>query len=148
MCILLINFLSNFKSGELVSPFLWNFGLKCGIKNARDNQEVMQLNATFHHLSNVNYSAHNILVGNINYHYYYYYYYYYYYGCTALCWALSSFSVSWSYTHTAGLIGRVISPSQGLYLHTEQHKRTIKAHNTNIHASIVIRTHDPSVRAS
>jgi hypothetical protein len=40
-----------------------------------------------------------------------------------------------------GLLGRVISPSQGLYLHgTTQHRKT----RTNIHALSEIRTHDPS----
>jgi hypothetical protein len=40
-----------------------------------------------------------------------------------------------------GLLGRVISPSQGLYLHrTMQHRKT----RTNIHALSGIRTHDPS----
>jgi hypothetical protein len=40
-----------------------------------------------------------------------------------------------------GLFGRVISPSQGLYLHrTTQHRKTRK----NIHALSGIRTHDPS----
>jgi hypothetical protein len=58
------------------------------------------------------------------------------------------FSVSWSYTQSVGLLGRGISPSQDLYLHTEQHKHRINAHNTDIHASSEIRTHDPSVRAS
>jgi hypothetical protein len=40
-----------------------------------------------------------------------------------------------------GLLRRVISPSQGLYLHrTTQHRKT----RTNIHALSGIRTHDPS----
>jgi hypothetical protein len=51
------------------------------------------------------------------------------------------------FTQTVGLLGRVISPSQGRYLHTGQHKHRINAH-TDIHASNGIRTHDPSVRAS
>jgi hypothetical protein len=33
-----------------------------------------------------------------------------------------------------GLLGRGISPSQSLYLHTEQHIYIINAHNTDIHA--------------
>jgi hypothetical protein len=45
------------------------------------------------------------------------------------------------------LIGRVISPSQGRYLHAGQHKLRINVH-TDIHALSVIRTHDPSFRAS
>jgi hypothetical protein len=44
------------------------------------------------------------------------------------------------------LLGRGISPSQDRYLHTGQHKQRIKAH-TYIHASSVIRTHDPTERA-
>jgi hypothetical protein len=45
------------------------------------------------------------------------------------------------FRHMVGLLGRVISPSQGLYLHsTTQHKKT----RTNIHALSGIRTHDPS----
>jgi hypothetical protein len=36
-------------------------------------------------------------------------------------------------TQTFGLLGRVISPSQGRYLHTEQHDHRINAH-TDIHA--------------
>jgi hypothetical protein len=43
------------------------------------------------------------------------------------------------YTQSIGLLGLRISPSQGRYLHTEQHK-----HN---HASSRIRTHYPNVRA-
>jgi hypothetical protein len=40
-----------------------------------------------------------------------------------------------------GILGRVISPSQGLYLHrTTQHRKM----RTNIHALSGIRTHDPS----
>jgi hypothetical protein len=42
-----------------------------------------------------------------------------------------------------GLLGRVVSPSQGLCLNTGQHK-----HRINIHDLSGIRTHDPSVRAS
>jgi hypothetical protein len=49
------------------------------------------------------------------------------------------------YTQLVGLLGRGISPSQGRYLHTEQHKHRINAH-TDIHASSGIRTHDSSVR--
>jgi hypothetical protein len=51
------------------------------------------------------------------------------------------------FTQTVGLLGRVINPSQGRYLHTGQHKHKINAH-TDIHALSRIRTHDPSVRAS
>jgi hypothetical protein len=50
------------------------------------------------------------------------------------------------YTQSVGPHGQGISPSQGLYLNTEQHKHRINAH-TDIHALNGIRTHDPSVRA-
>jgi hypothetical protein len=71
-----------------------------------------------------------------------------YYSCTALrCCALDVFSVFWSYTQSVGLLWRGISPYQGLYLHTEQHKHRINAH-TDIHALSGVRTHDPGVRVS
>jgi hypothetical protein len=48
-----------------------------------------------------------------------------------------------------GLLGRVISPSQGLYLNTGQHKRRINAYtHQTIHALCGIRTHEPGFRAS
>jgi hypothetical protein len=50
------------------------------------------------------------------------------------------------FTQTVGLLGWVISPSQGHYLRTEQHKHRINSH-TDSHASSGIRTHDPSVWA-
>jgi hypothetical protein len=37
-------------------------------------------------------------------------------------------SVSWSFSQTVGLLGRVISSSQGLYLNTGQHKHRINAY--------------------
>jgi hypothetical protein len=58
-------------------------------------------------------------------------------------WILAAFSVSYSYTQSVGLHGLGISPSQGRYLHTEQHKHRI---DVDIHASSGIRTHGPSVR--
>jgi hypothetical protein len=51
------------------------------------------------------------------------------------------------FTQTVGLLGRVISPSQGRYLHTGQHKHRINAH-IDIHALSEIRTHSLSIRAS
>jgi hypothetical protein len=51
------------------------------------------------------------------------------------------------FTQSVGLLGRVISPSQGRYLLTGQHKRRINPH-TDIHALSWIWTHDPSVWAS
>jgi hypothetical protein len=51
------------------------------------------------------------------------------------------------FTQTVGLLGWVISPSQGRYLHTGWHKHRINVH-TDIHALSWIRTHDPSVQAS
>jgi hypothetical protein len=47
-----------------------------------------------------------------------------------------------------GLLGRVISSSQGLYLNRGQHKQNKNIHTPNIHALRGIRTHDPSFRAS
>jgi hypothetical protein len=45
------------------------------------------------------------------------------------------------FRHMVGLLGRVISPSQGIYLYgTTQHRKT----RTNIHTLSGIRTHDPS----
>jgi hypothetical protein len=82
------------------------------------------------------------------YYYYYYYYRYYYYCSTVLLWALCAFLVSSSYAQSVWILGRGISMSQGLYLHTEQHKHRINTHNTDIHALSGIRTHDPNVRAS
>jgi hypothetical protein len=71
-----------------------------------------------------------------------------YYGSTALCWTLAAFSVSLSYTQSVGLLGRGISPSQGLWLHKEEHKHRMKAGSTDISDLSEIRTHDHSVRAS
>jgi hypothetical protein len=48
------------------------------------------------------------------------------------------------FRHLVGLLGRGISPTQGLYLHrTTQHRKK----RTHIHASSGIRTLDPIVRA-
>jgi hypothetical protein len=46
----------------------------------------------------------------------------------SFCWTFAAFSVSWSYTQSVRLLGRGISPSQGRYLHTEEHKHRINAH--------------------
>jgi hypothetical protein len=51
------------------------------------------------------------------------------------------------FTQLVGLIGRVISPSQGRCLYIGQHKHRKNA-NTDIHVLSGIRTHDPRVRAS
>jgi hypothetical protein len=69
-------------------------------------------------------------------------------GCTAplgpgLC--FFSFMII---LHTVGLLGRVISSSQGLCIHTGQHKPRINTYTPNIHALSGIRSHDPSFRAS
>jgi hypothetical protein len=53
-----------------------------------------------------------------------------------------------NFSQTVGLLGRVISPSQSLYLNIGQHKQNKRIHTTNIHALSGIRTHDLSVRAS
>jgi hypothetical protein len=69
--------------------------------------------------------------------------------------ALSAHSGPWPFiqfrnhfSQTVGLLGRVISPSQGRYLHMGQHKENKRIHTPIIHALSGIRTHDPSVRAS
>jgi hypothetical protein len=49
------------------------------------------------------------------------------YVSTALCWAFFAFSVSWSFTQSIGLLRREISPSQGRYLHTGQHRHRINS---------------------
>jgi hypothetical protein len=51
------------------------------------------------------------------------------------------------FIQSVGLLVRVISPSQGRYLHAGQHKQRINVH-TDIHALSWTRTDDPSVRAS
>jgi hypothetical protein len=57
------------------------------------------------------------------------------------------FSFVLFFTQSVGFLGRVISSSQGRYLHTGHHKHRINAY-TDIHALSGIRAHDPSVRAS
>jgi hypothetical protein len=59
---------------------------------------------------------------------------------------LAAFQFLKYFTQTLGLPGRMISPSQGLYLHIEQHKHGINGHKTDIHVLCGIRTQDPSVR--
>jgi hypothetical protein len=51
------------------------------------------------------------------------------------------------FTQMVGLLGRVISPSQGHNLCTGQHKHRINA-DTDIHALSGIRTHIPSIQAA
>jgi hypothetical protein len=46
-----------------------------------------------------------------------------------------------------GHLGREISPTQGLYLHT-RHQKTTESSHTDIHAVSGIQTHDLSVSAS
>jgi hypothetical protein len=50
------------------------------------------------------------------------------YGSTALFWTLDAFWDFWSFTQSVGILRRRISPSQGRYLHTGQHKHRINAH--------------------
>jgi hypothetical protein len=51
------------------------------------------------------------------------------------------------FTQTVGLLGRVISQSQGCYLHTGQHKYRTNA-QTDVNALSGIRNHDLSLRTS
>jgi hypothetical protein len=46
-----------------------------------------------------------------------------------VCWSLSAFLVSSDHTQSVRLLGRRTSLTQGLYLHTGQHKRRTKARN-------------------
>jgi hypothetical protein len=52
------------------------------------------------------------------------------------------------FSQTVGLLGRVISPSQGRYLNRGQHKQNKRIRTPNISALSGVRTNDPSVRAS
>jgi hypothetical protein len=60
------------------------------------------------------------------------------YGCTALV-HVGHFFTFLFYTQSVGLLGRGISPSQGRYPHTEQHK--------HVHVYSEIRTNHLNVRA-
>jgi hypothetical protein len=51
------------------------------------------------------------------------------------------------FSEAVGLLGRVISPSQGLYLNKGKHKHNKRIHILNIHALSGIRIHDLSGRA-
>jgi hypothetical protein len=68
----------------------------------------------------------------------------YYYGSTAHCWALAAFSISWYYIQSVKLLGRGTSLSKGPYVHTEQHKHRINAHNTDIDVLVGF---EPTIRA-
>jgi hypothetical protein len=68
------------------------------------------------------------------------------YGSTVLLLDHGRFFSLLIYTQSVGLLGLGISPSEGRYLHSEQHKHRINAH-TDTHASSWIRTHDSSLRA-
>jgi hypothetical protein len=52
------------------------------------------------------------------------------------------------FSQTVGLLGRVISSSQGRYLYTGQHKQNKRIHTPNIHSLSGIRTHNPSIRTN
>jgi hypothetical protein len=66
-------------------------------------------------------------------------------GSTALVNLVRSLSFL-IYTQSVRPLGLGISPSQGRYLHTEQHNHRINAHKNQ--CLEWIRTHDPSARAS
>jgi hypothetical protein len=64
-------------------------------------------------------------------------------------WSIGLISQFLDHSQSVGLLGQVISSSQGLYLNTGQHKhRKTHTHTSNIQALSEIRTHDPSFRAS
>jgi hypothetical protein len=52
------------------------------------------------------------------------------------------------FLQTVGVLRRVISSSQGLYLSTGQYKQNKRLNTLNINALSGIRIHDPSVRAN
>jgi hypothetical protein len=60
--------------------------------------------------------------------------------------ALASYSVPESFFSEVGLLGRVISPSQGLYLNTGQHKHRINAYTH--HTSMPWLGFEPTIPAS
>jgi hypothetical protein len=49
-------------------------------------------------------------------------------GSSEFCWALDGSQVSWSYTQSVGLLGRVISQWQDLYLYTGHYQHRMKVH--------------------
>jgi hypothetical protein len=74
-------------------------------------------------------------------------------GATAHIWALAYLHETFLFHfslldlgHSVGLLGRVISSSQGIYLFTTQ--KNAHTQTLNIHALSEIRTHDPGFRAS
>jgi hypothetical protein len=56
------------------------------------------------------------------------------------------FSVSWSFLQTVGLLGRVISSSQGLYPNAEQHKHRINTYTYQ--TSMLCVGFEPTIQAS
>jgi hypothetical protein len=77
---------------------------------------------------------------------------FFFFGATAPIWTLAYLhetlrftSDFWIFRQSVGLLGWVISSSQGLYLYTNTETHTQRLH---IHALSGIRTHDPGFRAS
>jgi hypothetical protein len=69
-------------------------------------------------------------------------------GACSHFWSIGLISQFLDHSQTVGLLGRVISSSQGLYLNREQHKHR-KTHTHIKHPCREgIRTHDPGLRAS
>jgi hypothetical protein len=69
-------------------------------------------------------------------------------GACSRFWSIGLFLQFLNQGQSVGLLGRVISSSQGLYLYTNTEKHTHTYTNTNIHALSGIRTHGPGFRAS
>jgi hypothetical protein len=63
-----------------------------------------------------------------------------------LLWCRGYFSL-WIYTQSVGLLGRVIGPSQGLYINTGQHKNRI-THTHTHQTSMPEVGFDPTITAS
>jgi hypothetical protein len=69
-------------------------------------------------------------------------------GAYSILWSVGLIYQFLDHSQTVGLLGRVISSSQGLYLNTGNPNTEKRTHTSNIHALIGTRTHDPGLRAS
>jgi hypothetical protein len=68
---------------------------------------------------------------------------------TPYSYGVESFIFLWIYTQTVGLLGRVIGPSQGLYLNTGQHKhRKTRARAHTHQTSMPELGFEPTITAS
>jgi hypothetical protein len=117
-------------------PRIFSQDSRCFDRNShRSLPEGTCMSLSINHYSDLSYSLMLSHSSHIYYSFIYSFIHSFINGCTALCWALaSSYSFVIFFTQSIGLLGRRISPSQGRYLHTGQHKHRRNAH-TNIHAT-------------